>query len=134
MTTRDVAFPSGRQALYERNRYSPAICSNGFLFVSGQVGSKEDGSPEPDLENQVRLAFNNLNAILVAAGCTFDDVIDATVFIVDPESTFETIWKIVPEFWGSAPHPTLTGIGVTWLYGFQFEIKVIARLPETGER
>ena len=126
-----MVFPSGRQALYERNRYSPAIRSNGFLFVSGQVGSREDGSPEPDLENQVRLAFTNLNAILVAAGCTFDDVIDVTVFVVDPESTFETIWKIVPEFWGNAPHPTLTGIGVTWLYGFQFEIKVIARLAET---
>lgn len=133
MTQRDVVFPPQRQALYERNRYSPAIRSNGFLFVSGQVGSTEDGSPEPDLEKQVRLAFSNLNAILAAAECTFDDVIDVTVFIVDPESTFETIWKIVPEFWGNAPHPTLTGVGVTWLYGFQFEIKVIARLPDTAE-
>jgi len=84
MTQRDVCFPPGRQALYERNRYSPAIKSNGFLFVSGQVGSDEDGSPEPDLEAQVRRAFTNLNAILVAAGCTFDDVIDVTVFIVIP--------------------------------------------------
>ena len=131
MTQRDVVFPPGRQALYERNRYSPAIKSNGFLFVSGQVGSNEVGSPEPDLEAQVRLAFNNLNAILGAAGCTFDDVIDVTVFIVDPESKFETIWKVLPEFWGNAPHPTLTGVGVTWLYGYQFEIKVIAKLPET---
>ncbi|CRM23277.1 RidA family protein [Pseudomonas marginalis] len=129
MTQRNVVFPPGRQALYERNRYSPAIKSNGFLFVSGQVGSHADGSPEPDLEDQVRLAFNNLNAILGSAGCTFDDVIDVTVFIVDPESRFETIWKVVPEFWGEAPHPTLTGVGVTWLYGYQFEIKVIARLP-----
>jgi enamine deaminase RidA (YjgF/YER057c/UK114 family) len=130
MATRDVVFPAGRQALYEKNRYSPAIRSNGFLFVSGQVGSREDGSPEPDLEAQVRLAFDNLNAILVAAGCTFEDVIDVTVFIVDPESQFETIWKVFPEYWGNAPHPTLTGIGVTWLYGFQFEIKVIAKLPD----
>jgi enamine deaminase RidA (YjgF/YER057c/UK114 family) len=130
MTQRDVVFPPGRQALYERNRYSPAIKSNGFLFVSGQVGSTEDGSPEPDLETQVRRAFNNLNAILVAAGCTFDDVVDVTVFIVNPEEKFETIWKIVPEFWGNAPYPTLTGVGVTWLYGFDFEIKVIARLPQ----
>ncbi|SAM34528.1 RidA family protein [Pseudomonas sp. 1 R 17] len=129
MTQRNVVFPPGRQALYERNRYSPAIKSNGFLFVSGQVGSHADGPPEPDLEDQVRLAFNNLNAILGSAGCTFDDVIDVTVFIVDPESRFETIWKVVPEFWGEAPHPTLTGVGVTWLYGYQFEIKVIARLP-----
>jgi enamine deaminase RidA (YjgF/YER057c/UK114 family) len=68
--------------------------------------------------------------MLKAAGCAFDDVMDVTVFIVNPESTFETIWKIVPEYWGDASHPTLTGIGVTWLYGFQFEIKVIAKLPE----
>lgn len=130
MTTRNVIFPPGRQALYERNRYSPAIRSNGFLFVSGQVGSREDGSPEPDLQTQVRRAFDNLNAILAEAGCSFDDVIDVTVFVVDPQSTFETIWSVIPEYWGEAPHPTLTGVGVTWLYGFDFEIKVIAKLPD----
>lgn len=130
MNTRDVVFPPGRRALYERNRYSPAVRSNGFLFVSGQVGSREDGSPEPDFEEQVRQAFRNLNAILAQAGCTFDDVVDVTVFLVDPERNFERAWKIVPEFWGEAPHPTLTGIGVTWLYGFQFEIKAIAKLPD----
>ncbi len=129
MTQRDVVFPPARQALYERNRYSPAIRSNGLLFVSGQVGSREDGSPEPDLEAQVRLAFENLNGILDAAGCTFDDVIDVTLFIVDPETRFDAIWNVVLDYWGSAPHPTLTAVGVTWLYGFQFEIKVIARLP-----
>lgn len=131
MSVRDVVFPAGRQALYEKNRYSPAIRSNGLLFVSGQVGSLPDGSPEPDLEAQVRLAFDNLNAILTAAGCTFQDVIDVTVFIVDPASQLESIWKVVSDYWGDAPYPTLTGIGVTWLYGFQFEIKVIAKLPDS---
>jgi enamine deaminase RidA (YjgF/YER057c/UK114 family) len=134
MNTRDVVFPPGRHALYARNRYSPAVRANGFLFVSGQVGSRDDGSPEPDLEAQVRLAFRNLDAILAAAGCSFDDVVDVTLFIVDPENNFETAWKVVPEFWGEAPHPTLTGIGVTWLYGFDFEIKAIARLPEAAQR
>ena len=129
MNVRDVVFPPGRQALYEKNRYSPAIRSNGFLFVSGQVGSREDGSPEPDLQAQVRLAIENLTAILKAADCTFDDVVDVTVFIVDPESRFEQIWSVVQEYWGEAPHPTVTAVGVTWLYGFQFEIKVIAKIP-----
>ncbi|NYT44555.1 RidA family protein [Alcaligenaceae bacterium] len=131
MTKRDVVFSPGRQELYERNRYSPAIRSNGFLFVSGQVGSRDDGSPEPELEAQVRRAFENLNGILKAAGSSFDDVIDVTVFIVDPESKFEAIWKVVPEYWGEAPHPTLTAVGVTWLYGFDFEIKVIAKVSDT---
>lgn len=128
MNKRDVVFPPGRQALYDKNRYSPAIRSDGFLFVSGQVGSRPDGSPEPDLRAQVRLAFDNLNAILSAAACTFDDVVDVTVFIVEPESRFDIIWPVVQEYWGNAPHPTVTAVGVTWLYGFQFEIKVIARL------
>jgi enamine deaminase RidA (YjgF/YER057c/UK114 family) len=129
MAQRDVVFPAGRQALYERNRYSPAVRSNGFLFVSGQVGSREDGSPEPGLEAQVRRAFENLNAVLAAAGCSFADVVDVTVFIVDPAEKFERIWAVVPEYWGEAPYPNITCVGVTWLYGFDFEIKVVAKLP-----
>jgi enamine deaminase RidA (YjgF/YER057c/UK114 family) len=130
MATRDVVFPPGRQALYERNRYSPAVRADGFLFVSGQVGSREDGAPEPTVEAQVHRAFANLNAVLAAAGCSFDDVVDVTVFLVDPERIFERVWAIVPTYWGQAPYPALTGIGVTWLYGFDVEIKVIARLPK----
>ena len=129
MTNRDVVFPAGRQALYEKNRYSPAVRADGLLFVSGQVGSREDGSPEPELEAQVRRAFDNLNAILHAAGCSFEDVQDVTVFIVNPEAQFEAIWAVVQDYWGVAPHPTVTAVGVTWLYGFQFEIKVIAKIP-----
>lgn len=132
MATRDVVFPAGRQAIYERDRYSPAVRANGLLFVSGQVGSREDGSPEPDIETQVHRAFANLNAVLAAAGCSFDDVLDVTVFLVNPDAIFERAWSIVPEYWGQAPYPALTCIGVTWLNGFDVEIKVIAKLPAAG--
>lgn len=127
--TRDVVSPPSRHALYDAHRYSPAIRANGLLFVSGQVGSRPDGSPEPDLDEQVRLAFRNLNAILAEAGLSFDDVIDVTVFMVHPHTHFERAWAVAAEFWGQAPYPTATAIGVTWLSGFQFEIKVIAKLP-----
>jgi len=127
---RDVVFPPDRHALYELHRYSPAIRSNGFLFVSGQVGVRKDGSAEPDLAAQVRLAFENLNAIMAEAGGSFEDVVDTTIFMVDPGSTFETIWEVAADYWGEAPYPTVTAIGVTWLSGFDFEIKVIAKLPQ----
>lgn len=130
MTKRDVVFPPDRHALYERHRYSPAVRSNGFLFVSGQVGSRADGSPEPDLQEQVRLAFKNLNAILHEAGTTFHEVVDVTVFMVDPASKFEAIWQTVQDYWGEAPYPNVTAVGVTWLSGFDFEIKVIAKVPQ----
>ncbi len=31
---------------------------------------------------------------------------------------------------GEPPYPNWTAVGVTWLAGFHFEIKVIARIPE----
>ncbi|MNL60150.1 RutC family protein YjgH [compost metagenome] len=88
MNKRDAFFPAGRQTLYERNRYSAAIRADGLLFVSGQAGSREDGSPEPDIVAQVRHAFDNLNTVLTAAGCTFDDVQDVTVFMVGSQRIF----------------------------------------------
>nr|WP_298133917.1 RidA family protein [uncultured Pseudoxanthomonas sp.] len=129
MNTRDVVFPAGRQALYEHYRYSPAVRADGFLFVSGQVGSREDGSPEPDFEAQVRLAFANLQAILQAAGCGLDDIVDVTTFHTDPARQFDTVLAVKNEIFPQAPYPTWTALGVTWLAGFDFEIKVVARLP-----
>ena len=129
MPSRDVVFPAGRQALYEHHRYSPAVRAEGFLFVSGQVGSREDGSPEPDFEAQVRLAFANLQATLRAAGCGLDDIVDVTTFHTDPERQFDTVLAVKNDIFPQAPYPAWTALGVTWLAGFDFEIKVVARLP-----
>lgn len=49
MITREPIFPANRHALYEQHGYSAAIRSGDLLFVSGQVGSRADGTPEPDL-------------------------------------------------------------------------------------
>lgn len=132
MPPRDVVFPAGRQALYAHHRYSPAVRADGFLFVSGQVGSREDGSPEPDFEAQVRLAFANLQATLRAAGCSLDDIVDVTTFHTDPERQFDTVLAVKDDMFPQAPYPSWTALGVTWLAGFDFEIKVVARLPRTG--
>ncbi|MGU3538095.1 RidA family protein [Methylobacterium sp. A54F] len=130
MSKRDAVFPPGRQALYEKHRYSAAIRSGDLLFVSGQVGSRDDGSPEPDFGAQVRLAFERLNAVLEAAGCSFGDVVDVTTFHTDPEAQFETVMAVRDAVIGEPPYPNWTAVGVTWLAGFAFEIKVIARIPE----
>ncbi len=132
MSKRDAIFPAGRQALYEHYRYSAAIRSGDLLFVSGQVGSREDGSPEPDYEAQVRLAFSNLKAVLAAAGCSFDDVVDVTTFHTDPANQFETMMAVRDTQVGEPPYPNWTAVGVNWLAGFDFEIKAIARIPGDG--
>jgi enamine deaminase RidA (YjgF/YER057c/UK114 family) len=127
--TRDAIFPAGRHALYATHRYSAALRSGDLLFVSGQVGSRDDGSPEPYFESQVRLAFANLKATLTAAGCSLDDIVDVTTFHTDPEHQFDTVLAVKDAVFPSAPYPNWTAVGVNWLAGFDFEIKVIARIP-----
>ncbi|MBL0935408.1 MAG: RidA family protein [Rhizobiaceae bacterium] len=130
MSNRKAIFPENRHALYDAHGYSAAVRSGDLLFVSGQVGSRTDGSPEPDFAKQVDLAFQNLEAVLTAAGASFDDIVDVTSFHTDPETQFETIMPVKSRFFPAAPHPAWTAVGVNWLAGFDFEIKVVARIPD----
>lgn len=129
MHQRQAIVPPNRHALYDKHGYSAAIRSGDLLFVSGQVGSRKDGTPEPDFEAQVEQAFANLISVLQAAGCELSDIVDVTTFHTDPENQFETIMNVKGRHFRDAPYPNWTAVGVNWLAGFDFEIKVIARIP-----
>ncbi len=129
MTHRLPVFPQNRHALYEQHGYSAAIQSGDLLFVSGQVGSLDDGSPEPTYVGQVERAFANLQAVLTAAGCSLDDIVDLTSFHTDPEAQFAEFMAVKQRIFSQEPYPNWTAIGVNWLAGFDVEVKVIARIP-----
>lgn len=65
--------------------YSQAVIAGGFLFVSGQIpldpatGALVSGS----IADETRRVFDNLKAILEAAGATFDNVVKTTVYLSD---------------------------------------------------
>lgn len=65
--------------------YSQAIRAGTLLFVSGQIpidpatGELVQG----DIAAQTHRVFRNLQAILEAAGATFDHVVRATVYLAD---------------------------------------------------
>ncbi len=128
MNSREAIFPKHPHALYREHGYSPAILSGDLLFVSGMVGARPDGTPEPDLKAQVQLAFDNLQGVLEAAGCTFEEVIDVTMFLVDPEASMGLVIQTMRKAFSREPYPNATAVGVNWLAGFQFEIKVVARV------
>lgn len=75
------------------------------------------------------LAFTNLEATMKAGGCGLDDIVDVTTFHTDPEKQFDTVMAVKSEIFPAAPYPNWTAIGFNWLAGFDFEIKVIARIP-----
>ncbi|EBI4369571.1 LacI family DNA-binding transcriptional regulator [Salmonella enterica] len=130
--TRERVEKAMRDLNYRRNAAAIALAkrSGDMLgLLTGKVGSHTDGTPEPDFQKQVRLAFENLKATLTAAGCTFDDIVDVTTFHTDPEQQFGDVMAVKQEIFSLPPYPNWTAVGVNWLAGFDFEIKVIARIP-----
>jgi len=65
--------------------YSPAIRAGHLLFVSGQIPlDPETGQIVPgDVTAQTRRVMDNIGALLEAAHLTYDDVVRATIFLVD---------------------------------------------------
>lgn len=56
-----------------------------LLFVAGQVGITRDGKVGEGIAEQTRIVFENLTAILKAAGMTLADAVKATVFLTNED-------------------------------------------------
>jgi 2-iminobutanoate/2-iminopropanoate deaminase len=64
--------------------YAQAIEADGWVFTSGQVALKADGSfADGDIDVQTTQVFQNLEAVLKAAGVSFANVVKTTVFLAD---------------------------------------------------
>nr|WP_174237434.1 RidA family protein [Sulfuriferula nivalis] len=64
--------------------YSQAIQVGSLLFTSGQIPLRADGSlVEGGIEVQTQQVFDNLRAVIEAAGGSLGEVVKTTVFLKD---------------------------------------------------
>lgn len=68
--------------------YSQAILINDTLYVSGQIAldAKSGQLVNQSLEEETNQVMKNLEAILLAAGSSFDQVIKCSIFLTDMSS------------------------------------------------
>jgi len=109
--------------------YSQAVRVGNTIWVSGQIpldpATKE--LVKGDIEAQIRQVFENLKAIVAAAGATFDDVVKATVFLIDL-SHFALVNKVMAEYFRE-PYPARAAVGVSALpRGALVEVECIVAL------
>jgi 2-iminobutanoate/2-iminopropanoate deaminase len=109
--------------------YSQAIKAGNLLFVSGQIpidpatGALVAG----DIAAQTRRVFQNLGAILEAAGSSFDAVVRTTVYLIDMND-FATMNEVYGTFF-TAPAPARATVQVARLpRDSRVEIDVVAVL------
>ncbi len=63
--------------------YSQAIESNGLIFTSGQIAidPQTNNLIEGDVVAQAKRVFDNLKAVLIAAGSDLDHVVKTTIYL-----------------------------------------------------
>ena len=77
-----IATDKGPKAI---GPYSQAIKANGFIYTAGQIPFDPSTGQivEGDVAQQTARVFENLRAIVEAAGSSLDKAVKATVFLKD---------------------------------------------------
>jgi 2-iminobutanoate/2-iminopropanoate deaminase len=112
------------------SHYTDAVRFGNLLFISGLAPvDAEMNLVSPDVVEQTRSLFEQMEKLLSAAGATFADVLRVTVYLTDVNDRTK-INPVRQEFFGSTrPASTLIGVNELAIPGMKVEIEAIAGLP-----
>jgi len=107
--------------------YSQAVKSGGFVFCSGQIPLRIDGTlVDADVGQQSIQVMNNLKAVLIAAGSGFEKVVKTTIFL-DSMDDFVAVNEIYAGYFDGENKPARATVEVGRLpKGVNVEIDCIA--------
>lgn len=107
--------------------YSPAVETNGLVFLSGQVGlvpSTGERAPD-DVAAQTHQVMSNIGAVLGDVGLGYSDIVKATVFLADI-ADFQTVSEVYASYFERG-YPARSAVQAGALPGgFLVEIEVVA--------
>jgi reactive intermediate/imine deaminase len=128
MTRREIRVEGLAEPI---SHFTDAVLAGGFLYVSGIVAVDGDGRlvGGDDVVAQTRQVFENMRAVLEAAGCGFEDVVKVTVFLTDVDDRAR-INPVRQEVFGDArPASTLVEVPRLAVEGAKVEIECVAVVP-----
>ena len=110
--------------------YSQAVRAGSFLFTSGQIPLKPDGSLETgDVAAQTEQVLTNLKAVLEAGGVGLERVVKCTCFLSDMNH-FSAMNEVYARFFDAEP-PARSAVEVARLpRDVLVEIEAVALVPE----
>ena len=118
-------------APFEGAPYSQGIVAGEMVYVSGQLGidPAQGRVVEGGIVEQTEQVMKNLAAILAEAGCSLDDVVRTSIFLIDLQD-FQAMNQVYARHL-SEPYPARATVQIASLpSGARIEIAVVARKPE----
>ena len=108
--------------------YSQAVMANGFIFCSGQIPLKADGTiVASSIRDQATQVMTNLKVVLEAAGSSLDNVVKTTIYLTDLKY-FQAVNEVYGGYFAENP-PARATVQVSALpKGVEIEIEAIASI------
>jgi 2-iminobutanoate/2-iminopropanoate deaminase len=110
------------------SHFTDAVRAGNLLYVSGIVAVDGDGNliGGADVVAQARQVFENMRAVLGAAGCGFEDVVKVTLFLTDIDDR-PLINPVRQQVFGETrPASTLVEVPRLAVDGAKVEIECVA--------
>jgi 2-iminobutanoate/2-iminopropanoate deaminase len=107
--------------------FSPAVRANGFLYLSGQVGTDSSGSlVAGGIKPETRQVMENIRGVLQRNGSSMDRVVKCTVFLADM-GEWGAMNEVYVTFFAADKRPARSALGANGLaLGARVEIECIA--------
>ncbi len=124
MSKQTLINPPGSEKVYEKLQFSQAVQVGDTIWVSGQVGMDATGMVDGGIEAQARLAFQNLQHVLEAAGSSLDDIVELVSYHTSMNG-IRDFGKVKATFI-TKNYPAWTAVGVTELVFPQLLVEIKA--------
>ena len=94
--------------------YSQAICTDGLVFISGQIGLDPNSMQlRQSFSEQAKQVFDNLDAIATEANISLNDAVKLTVFLKTLDD-FSELNQIMADYFAK-PYPARSVVGISQL-------------------
>ena len=107
--------------------FSPAVRVNGFLYLSGQLGTDSSGTlVAGGIKPETKQVMENIRGVLSRSGSSMDRVVKCTVFLADM-SEWGAMNEVYTTFFAPEKRPARSAMGANGLaLGARVEIECIA--------
>lgn len=125
----DEAMTNAARAGGFRIPFSGAVRVGDVLYLSGQIGTRPDGTLPPTLEAQAQQTMENIGKILARAGRQWDDVFKCTVMI-ENISDWPAFNRVYMAYFKPDRLPARSALGADGLaLGALVEVECLAHAP-----
>jgi 2-iminobutanoate/2-iminopropanoate deaminase len=129
MPEKSVVRTENAPAPFQGAPYSQAVRYGDLLFVAGQVALRpgHDEVVGETIEEQTEQVCRNLAAILEAAGSSFEQVLNTTIYLID-FADFSKLNEVYGRYVGDRPPARATVQIAALPMGARVEIAVVAHV------